>query len=652
MNDFGQRLDQLAASATRGIRLIDPSVSPSDARAAIAPRRALGLAFATVAIIVGGILWSQSNTEQSTPVIVNEGEIEGVDESSIENVVVAGAPSYLLATSDDWVVVDYGQRNSYDPGVVPEEMNPDTWAWRLDGKLVILVQGSRASDDLMLDFAEVEEASGRAVLRWESPAAGLIGQETSVLTVFDADENVARSVAAALRPSPDGWELPGAVLLAAEADGLNIYPTGESITLSPLDDSGVAILGTRIHHKVEQASSAALYRALAATSARGRLRSMTIAGQPGLVLVGEADDGSWAGIEMDGWVFSWSTLDSGDTVDNERLFEVLAGVEVTTPLDWVDAVENSEDQINKVVAAAAVDADSLPVAPELPRFVLPDGWSIDTVYDPAIWPAAERARSIAISEAREPLGNRNLRISTRVQLIQRANDDGLIPAASIVTHVFEESVDIPTFDEDDMTLAIGPLVGVASAKSARLYGGNVNVVIGGWGLSRSEFSDLIGSLALGDEDQAHGLTVEGDRYQQVHVLTDDQPAATMRDASTHWSAIWRYGEDGGYAAVTVRKLSPVEMQHASLSFLRGMAQWEAEAVAWDITGGFGEPLIVGSVPTGRDAFRYDTKTGVFVEVEIFSRPQLSANELLDSLQPIEIEAWTKVATPFNPLPAE
>lgn len=640
MNDFGRRLDQLAGSATRGKRLVDPSFRHDAARAGIAPRRAVGLAFAAVAIVFAGIIWSQSATEQSTPVIATEGDTD------TENRVVAGAPSYLLATSEDWVAVSYKQTEGYNPGPVPEEINPDTWAWQLDDKLVILVQGSLASRDLGLDEAEVEETVGRTRLSWNSSGGGLIGQETSELTIFDGDEAVARSIAEALRPTADGWELPGSVRLAAEVNGRSFYPTRESITLSPLDDTGRAILGRRIHHHVEEGSPAAIYRALAATRVQGTLRQTTIADQPGLVLVAAEDQGAWAAAQLDGWVFTWR---ASGAVDNERFSELLESVEVVKPVDWVTAVEDHEDEVAKVVAAAAIDGDALPTGPDLPRFVLPNVWSLERVIDMAILPAEERAREIVLAEAQDPSSGQTLLVRTRVQLIRRANDTGLLPAASIATDVFDDSVDPLTLDENDTPLSIGPLHGWVRDDKARLSGANVRIVVDRGGLSGTEFSELVGSLTLRSEDPEEGLAIVGDRYRQSNEFTNDTPITSMRDALPYWASEWSY--DGRDAFLTVSKLTAAEMEHAAVRLMQRSAFRSDGPMSWDTAGSLDGQHIVGSLPDGATAFRYDTAAEVFVDIRVWPPPEQAAEGLLAALRPVDLDEWAEIATPFNALGA-
>ena len=213
---------------------------------------------------------------------------------------------------------------------------------------------------------------------------------------FDIDTRELLETAQSLVSTDNGWDLPGAELLIAEVDPAPVAGRNLHLELAPQSSDGTIDLSKTIDQYSTPASPGELYRVLFEASDLGVTRKFDIANGGGYIVT----DGAlpYALRYSDGYLTFWQA-DSADSADRD-LAGLLDTMSLVSETHWESALDAAE--LNRGQAIDQVAADLEPLnADQLPRYVLPEPWQLESVDDQSLWSDEERLRWRAQLEANQ-----------------------------------------------------------------------------------------------------------------------------------------------------------------------------------------------------------------------------------------------------------
>lgn len=556
---------------------------------------------------------------------------------------------YLLPDPEKWAVVEYWAPDR-EGGPPPSTSTPPAvWAWKVDGRLVVLLVGPTVAygPAVPLAEAEISEYGTRSLVGWlsdEGPV-GLVGVDMS------ADE--LRTIAEQLDDSIDDPILPGAELLD-HADGEERSSSGqEQLDFAPIRN-GRAELGVRVTATASPRSLASFYTELAEATSLGAVREIQLGELTGYLIAGGTGqlEVSYALVKLDGWVYRWQVQQSPGLVA-----ELLADVTEVEEAQWQAAVASTDqtraDAVSGVIASQEIPTDGLEPPPDLPRYVLPEPWQIEWVTDMGIFTDEERAQRAAFTLAQ--MGEQP-NVMTREQSFEFTEADatptGIVPNITLFIAEFDAPPDgAPGITEGATPITIAGLDGHASPDarglgaltSIELGSELVRVHITSEVVSRADLIDFAESLVV-----RPGGYIEGfDSTDRRFVLLSEGPGegpVTLDDLlapATRWTASWTRTGQSGRTVVTVEHMS-LDQLGPWLSIRRGQLALSAVEIL-ELDDG----ATIARADTPGYALRYDSRTESMIAVTSPSGDMTATEILENQLVEIPLDEWIPLVTPHN-----
>lgn len=688
-----------ALAEQRGPDSGDPLIDP---RAATPDRsrrpRILALVAAIAAVLIGGgalvraTVGDRSSSVESTE---DPTTSDGTDpEPDRDLPIEAGGP--LLPDPARWLVTEAYPPQTSTPG------GHGVWAWRLDGHTYVLIDGASVDPQGPRESASARVEGDRAVMTWSEDGRPISFQG------YGVDEETLRSVAATAAWSPaGGWTVPEAEVLAARANGEGGSVESVQVGFSPVTPAGAADLSITVTGVLSRGTAADLFGGLHEASSLGPVLDHSVDGGVGYLMTGPFL--SYALIERDGWVWSLST--STPDVD---LTDLLDHLQPGTEEAWEAAVAAADDNMARALEAAvaemgesagdaATGGTTTDDGPDLPRYLLPDPWTIELVTDAGLWSTEERAQRAALEAAHAPPGGFGQPIVT--QGFGRADPadrqiEGLpfaLPEATVRVYRWETDRPADGFDAmpgESQQITVAGLDGTILPMD--FADGRTEFVISvrqgqhsldietGW--DRPTVDRFVESLTLAGGDIGGGVVSTSDEFASL-VQVDGQ-AGNLFDFYRRWSAAFRAPEGGRVSQATVsvdelsfdqfqlwlarynplgrsafeaidggaylvrshQRFEPVDPgdDYADMMMVSSDGTDEVEWIPIDADGNPIPGLELEAVSQVQ-LVRYDPATGLLVELSV-PGDVADAIALLESLAPVDLDSWRELVTPYNATP--
>ncbi len=559
-------------------------------------RTQLALAAAAVVLLLLGVWAGTQRAERSAvvtdPTPTSEADLPetGSTQSTASTVLDGVAtPPRLLSDDDRWVV-------SYSSARVEgsdRRTGGGTWVWRVDGKIVMLLDGVGFENLGLLEDAQVETVHNRAILPW------LADGEPVALQGFDSSGPTIVEIAATLVRDDAGWSLPGGEVVVAEPLGTPGANSVYDFTLATVEAGGNA--WPSIQGQTRREPIASLYRELFDASSLGHVSEIEAADHVGFLISGTDPSGSsdtaleYAVVGLDGWVISLQSSLSGDVL----VGFLNSASRVTDKALWTDE-QWAQDQVNRELFGVTG-------APE-PTAVLVQGF--DRLH----------------VESRRPR----------------------VPEVVIETWRWEE--DAPTIEPPDGASEPIGFAGFSGYLSnngqermseAVVADGSTSVVVSSTSWTSAELRSFTETLVLRGEDPSLGFVSNHDWYGEVFGLEEPAEASSQ----TRWTVSWTNADTQATAIVSAERMG--WDQFVWMLMRRG---WhDPGPVAWgqderDQTQQIVMPNLPGS--SRFTLFDFDPSAGVLKRVSV-AGDEASVRGVYESLSQIDLDEWAALVEPFN-----
>lgn len=444
----------------------------------------------------------------------------------------------LLPPDDTWVIVGYQQRGGDGPGEVVLDES-EIYVFEKNGKTYLLTVNERSGG--LPEFVDgPDETAFNRVTRY-----GNLGEIRLGFTGFDVGGAEFAAAADSLEQRDGTWMLPDATEVLFE-DRPAASTQSVQIEIAPVGEDGRPDLSSTVTQLTSARSLGSLYQELGEASSIGTTEPFDIAGGVGFLITGSVPE--YALHYRDGYVSSWQSM--GEAGQIERLVSSLS---VATRDDWALAVERAVDVRRETIAAAAETLGPIE-AVDLPRFVLPDPWELESVFDESQWTPEERAQWQAAIAAQS--GGAPYRIAWSQTFRRAANAGNLIP--DVIVQVWDE-VDqnrLIAPEQQIQPFSIGGFegnvtIGDADKPHIIVSRGATTIDIGSVTLSQDELIAFADGLALRSADGTTGFDLTSDDFT---LGVDISSPYDGPDSGAVWSTSWR--NDGSEISLSLQEAPP------------------------------------------------------------------------------------------------
>lgn len=310
------------------------------------PRRHLPpIAIAAVLVTLGGVaalllVRQDDSTPVDTDASTNPPATAPAPSTDPSELDAAGSGfPRLLPAADEWEVVSTDFHDS-----AGDATRSGVWAFDLDGALFILISQPTSGPQIALADAEIAIGYNRSLMSWTD------GTDRLGLEGFNVDNDALRTAAVSLTRAANGWELPGAVVLAAEPAGPQPEAQTVRVELASKAGDGTIDLSSTVAQYTTAGSEGDFYRHLSNASSLGTTTQIEIDEHRGYIMTG--GELPYALVYHDGYVTHWQP-DNPTT----ELASLVQSVRSVSETDWLQATgRGAEDPAPEQSSPAELSA--------------------------------------------------------------------------------------------------------------------------------------------------------------------------------------------------------------------------------------------------------------------------------------------------------